>query len=697
MKAPPNAADPHISEGVAFVRRGDYEKAAKSFRRATKIEPMYAVAHNNLGGALVELGRFDSAASSFKRALELNPDYAEAHHNLGVAVRRMGRPHEAIASFNRALKLKPDYADAYNNLGIAFAELGRNEDAIASYSRALQLKPAFALAHNNLGNVLRKLGRPEEAVTCYMRALKLNPAYAEAYYNLALVLRMMNRREEAVECFQRALQLTPGMADCHADLGVTLAELRRPEESIACFARALRLAPDLARARAQMMHQLARICDWDALANETDGVGSLGIDGGTVPPFALLSLDDDPMRHRIRAERFAAANYDIRPLSAFSPPSQRPDRLRVGYFSSDFYDHATMYLMVRLFETSDRSRFTLHAYSFGPVNNDAMRMRTQQAFDVFRDVHSLSDGAIAELARQDGLDIAVDLKGYTQGNRTGLFAHGLAPVQISYLGYPGTSGAPFMDYIIADKTVIPADNQQWFSEKVIYLPHCYQVNDNTRVIAEQGQTRVEAGLPEHAFVFCCFNNTYKITPTEFDIWMRLLRRIEGSVLWLFASTARAEVNLRDAAAKRGVEPSRIVFARQLPLPQHLARHRLADLFLDTFNYNAHTTASDALWAGLPVLTKVGRGFAARVAASLLSALELTDMIAASEGDYEEQAFSLANQPEKLREVRLALEAKRLTSPLFDTAMFARNLEAAYEQVYKRYRDGQPPESITIGS
>lgn len=695
MSPPSKDADLHISQGMACVRRGDYENAVECFERAIGIDPAHAVAHNNLGGALVELGRYDRAVSSFKRALELNPDYAQAHHNLGVALRKMGRRDEAVACISQALKVKPDYADAHNNLGIAFAELNRHEEAIASYSRALQLNPTFALAHNNLGNSLNSLGRREEAVGCYLNALSADPAYAEAYYNLARVLRLLNRREQAVECFRRALQLKPDMADALADLGVVLAELRRPEESAACFMQALRLAPDLTRARAQMMHQLARLCDWDGLAEETKSLAELGVSGDAAPPFALLSFDDDPARNRVRAERFAEATYDVSPPVPPPSPAHRLERLRVGYFSSDFHEHATMHLMARLFETHDRNRFSLYAYSYGPARHDAMRSRVQQAFDVFRDVDSLSDKAMAELARGDGLDIAVDLKGYTQGNRVGVFAHRPAPVQISYLGYPGTLGGSFIDYIIADRVVIPEDQQHYYSEKVIYLPHCYQVNDNTRQIAEQGQTRAEAGLPEEAFVFCCFNNTYKITPTEFDIWMRLLQSVEESVLWLFASTAGAERNLKEAAAKRGVDPSRLVFARSLPLPQHLARHRLADLFLDTFNYNAHTTASDALWAGLPVLTKIGRGFAARVAASLLNTVDLAEMITTSEEGYAALALSLATQPNRLREVRRKLEAKRLASPLFDTALFARNLEAAYQQAYERYFEGLSPDSIVI--
>jgi len=690
-----NPADAQNELGIAYLKQGQHQKALECFKRAAKLDPRFAAAHNNLASTLIELGRPEKALASFKSALQLNPSYAEAHQNLGVALRMLRRHDEAIAQFKRALKLKPDYADAHNNLGIAFDELNQHDEAAACYRRALALKPNFADAHNNLGSVLKTQGRLNEAIQCYMQALKLNPGLAPAYNNLGLVLRLQRRTPEAVECFIRAFTLNPRFADAHLNLGVAYADLRRPEEAVQSFDRAIELQSDLALARAQRMHQRARLCDWTGLETDREFVTTLGVSGGVVPPFSMLSFDDHPMRQRIRAERFASTTYPPRPRPPFPRPDARPERLRIGYFSGDYCNHAMMFLMAGLFEHHDKSRFSLTAFSYGPTADDAMRARVSRAFDVFHDVRLQSDESIAALAKGEGIDVAVDLSGYSERNRAGVFWHGAAPVQINYLGYPGTMGAPFYDYIVADKELIPGDARSAYTESVIYMPHTYQVNDSVRKISDRMFTRPEAGLPEQGFVFCSFNNTYKITPAEFDIWMRLLQRVDGSVLWLLASNARVEINLGIEAAKRGVDPARIIFAKPLPLSEHLARHRLADLFLDTFNYNAHTTASDALWAGLPIVTKLGRSFAARVAGSLLAALDMTALVTASEEEYEQLAFELAADPARLKDIRQRIHANGKTAPLFDTKLFTRHLETAYESAYQRFFDGEPAADFAI--
>jgi protein O-GlcNAc transferase len=369
--------------------------------------------------------------------------------------------------------------------------------------------------------------------------------------------------------------------------------------------------------------------------------------------------------------------------------------LRIGYFSAEFRDHATMYLMARLFELHDRDRFVIHAYSYTSADNDTMRSRIMESVDEFHDVHHLTDSDVAKLCRSHGIDIAIDLKGYTQFSRLGIFSYRVAPVQISYLGYPGTTGAPFIDYIIADEVVIPEAQRIHYSEKIVYLPHSYQVNDDARAIAENIPSRVDAGLPELGFVFCCFNNSFKIGPREFAIWMRLLQRIDGSVLWLFSPGTAARKNLQQYAQRAGVNSDRIVFADKVPHADHLARHRLADLFLDTFNYNAHTTASDALWAGLPVVTKSGQGFPARVAASLLNAIDLAELITTSESDYEQLALELALDPERLAALREKLAVNRRTTALFNTGLFTRHIEDAYEQAYRKFLSGEAPTTILV--
>jgi predicted O-linked N-acetylglucosamine transferase (SPINDLY family) len=570
----------------------------------------------------------------------------------------------------------------------------RPEAAAECYRRALEIDRGFADAHSNLGAALADLGRRDEAIACYQEALQLDPAHADAHNNLGLALRQMLRHEDAAACFRRAVEIKPGFADGHHNLGVTLAELRRPDEAIACFSAALQIEPEHALARAQRLHQQALICDWDAIAADRALIPALGVSGGAAPPFALLALEDDPGRHRLRAERFAREKLPA-PSARPPPPAARPERLRIGYFSGDFHAHAVMYLVVRLFELHDRGRFEVQAFSYGPDKDDAMRARIKAGVDKFHEVRAMRDEDVAALARAEGLDIAVDLSGYTLRSRTGLFAHRAAPVQINYLGYPGAIGAPFIDYIVADRTIIPDEMRQFYSEQVIYLPHTYQPNDNTRPIAERAGSRRDVGLPEQGFVFCCFNNSYKISAAEFDIWMRLLREVEGSVLWLLKTNSLAMQNLQRAATQRDVSPARLIFAESLPLAEHLVRHRLADLFVDTFAYNAHTTASDALWAGLPLVTRLGRGFAARVAASLLNAVGLPELVTQSAEDYAALALRLARDPAALAEVRAKLDANRAIAPLFDSERYARHIENAYEQAYRRCLDGKAPAMIVV--
>jgi protein O-GlcNAc transferase len=354
-----------------------------------------------------------------------------------------------------------------------------------------------------------------------------------------------------------------------------------------------------------------------------------------------------------------------------------------------------MYLMAKVFEAHDPEKFELYAYSFGPDTNDEMRQRLIHAVDVFDDIKEMSDKNIALLARQDKIDIAVDLKGFTKDSRPGIFAYRAAPIQISYLGYPGTMGADFIDYIVADKVVIPPIHQTSYSESIIHLPYSYQVNDNTKMVSDRSITRIEMGLPEQGFVFCCFNNNYKISPAEFDIWMCLLTEVEGSVLWLLKSNHWAKKNLQVEAKKQGVSSERLGFAEKLSQAEHLGRHRLADLFIDTFNYNAHTTTSDALWAGLPVVTKLGQGFAARVAGSLLAAIDMPELITDTEQDYEALILDLATNPERLGAIKLKLAANRLSKPLFNTELFTKHLEDGYQRAYQHYFDGKTPEAIYV--
>ena len=678
--------------GSALARLGQQDAAIACFEKAVAIRPDNADAHNNLGILLATLGRDEEAMAAFGRVIALRPDHADTHSNLGIVLGRRGRMEEAISALRTAVRLSPDHAVAWFNLGNLLKDAARNEEAIAAYRHAIARQPAYIPAYNNLGRLLYGVGRNEDAVQVLSRAVSLKPDFAEAHNNLGVALGNLGRRDEALGHFRQALAIEPRHAEAHYNQGVLLANLGQAEEAIACLDRALALRPAYARARAQRLHQLAMICDWDGLGAEADAVLELGVAGEAVPPYLLLSLDDDPARQLIRARNFVKQYLPAARPAPAPNQDRRPARLAVGYFSADFHEHATMHLMARLLELHDRSRFRIHAFSYGPETGDAMRSRVKDAVDAFHEVRGLGDEEIAALARREGIDIAVDLKGDTKDTRMSLFAHRPAPVQISYLGYPGSMGAPFLDYLVADRTVVPENQRGHYSEALIYLPHTYQANDDTRVIADATPTRQELGLPD-GFVFCCFNNSFKIGSQEFDIWMRLLADVDGSVLWLLKSGA--EKNLGRAAEKCGIDSRRLIFAERVSPAEHLARHARADLFLDTFRYNAHTTASDALWAGLPLLTLPGKSFAARVAASLLHAVGLPELIAKTPEDYEHLALALATDPARIRALKEKLLAARNNAPLFRSTEFARALERGFDKAYARYNAGKPPADIVV--
>jgi predicted O-linked N-acetylglucosamine transferase (SPINDLY family) len=648
--------------------------------------------------ALQRQGRLAEAERIYRELLQRQPGHFAAWHQLGLIALDTQHLEQAAHLIGRAIALKPDLAQAHSDLGMALRKLNRCADALASYDRAIALKPDFAMAYNNRANALLDLKRPAEALASCEQAISLRPDFALAHYNRAVALNVLARFSEAVRACDRAIALAPDFAEAHQVRGHALNYLKRFEAAIAAYDRAVALKPNLTGAEGDRLFAKMRICDWrDFDADSARLIASVRNGEANTSPFpfiAIASSCDD----QLRCAKLWTANHFG---SAAEPLRQGGrddrDRIRIGYFSADFHGHATGYLAAELFEIHDRSRFELIAFSFGPEDTGEMRQRLRAAFDQFIDVRNLSDRAVAAFASKLEIDIAVDLKGFTTDSRTGIFALRPAPVQVSYLGYPGTMGADFIDYLIADRVLIPAASRRCFAEKIAYLPNSYQVNGRGRQVADRTFTRSELGLPEAAFVFCCFNNNYKINPATFDSWMRLLKRVAGSVLWLFEDNAGAAANLRREAAARGVDPERIIFAGRMALPEHLARHRLADLFLDTLPCNAHTTASDALWAGLPVVTQIGETFAGRVAASLLTALGLPELIAPTAQAYEELAFELAVDAGKRAAITRKLADNRLTTPLFDAALFARHIEAAYAAMHARQRAGLPPDHIDVAT
>jgi predicted O-linked N-acetylglucosamine transferase (SPINDLY family) len=692
----PNNAEAYSNRGNALQALEQYQPALESLDRAIQLNPDLAEAHSNRGSTLYVLRRYQEALQSCDRAIQLKPGLAEVHSNRGSALQALRQYQPALESYETAIRIKLDYAVAHANRGGALHSLGRYREALESCDRAIQIDPHLASAYANRANALIGLERYQQALDSSDRAIQLNARLAEAHNARGTALQALRQHHAALESFNRAIDVDPSYIDAHCNRGSILYELQDCQAALESYNRALRLGPAREYLPGMRLLMKRSICDWEDIEAQTRELEAR-IDRGEMAanPFILLPLTDSPALQRKAAEIYAR---DKCPLAACAAlPARRPRQLkiRVGYFSADFRNHAISYLMAGLFERHDRSQFEILGFSFGPDTGDEMRTRVSAAMDRFVDVSSLPDRAVAELSRELAVDIAVDLMGYTRGSRPGIFAQRAAPIQVSYLGYPGTMGADFIDYLIADSTLIPEASRLHYSEKIVSLPHSFQVTDSGQLLASTPCSRTQHRLPEQGFVFCCFNNTCKITPAVFDIWMRILARVEGSVLWLLEDTPAAGANLRQQARRRGIDPQRLIFAARVPLPEHQSRQRLAGLFLDTLPFNAGATASPALWAGLPVLTRVGESFAGRMAASLLRAIDLPELITTSEAAYEALAADLALHPGRLHEIRRKLERNHLTTPLFDTAAFTRHLEAAYTAMHARYHANLPPDHIHI--
>ena len=564
-------------------------------------------------------------------------------HERAIAAFQRGEPEAAVDLLRAAIEANPESAVAVNDLGSILAQMGRTNEAIPEFRRAIELAPGYPEAHNNLANLYQMTGNLEEAVASYHTALRLRPEYAEAYRNLASALRRLGKTEEATAALAKAVSINPGYIDAIAIL----------------------------------VHQLKDLCDWrtvDDLTNQL--IHSVESGSGAVNPFVFLTLETTPRQQRRCAEQWAQARRLEASIVAQAPVNR--DRITIGYLSADFQEHATAHLISELFELHDRARFRIIGYSYGADDGSAARARLRGAFDLFVDLEHASHTSAAARIRADRTDILVDLKGFTTDARPEIMALRPAPIQVSYLGYPGTMGSRAIDYVLVDRFAVPPDQHEHFTETLVYLPHCYQVNDRRRPIAP-AHSREEYGLPASGFVFCCFNSSHKITPAVFDIWMRLLKQIPGSVLWLLEPRPATMANLRreaEARLKGGSE--RLIFAPTVPNTEHLARFAVADLFLDTLPYNAHTLTSDALWGGCPVLTSAGETFAARVAGSILHAAGLPELVTSNLEEYEAAALRLANNRAELEMLRARIQKSRTEAPLFDTPRFARAIETAFE-------------------
>lgn len=685
-----------VQRAVALHGRGQAAAAAALCEQILAQDPGHFDALHLLGVIEGGAGRVAAAIGHLNAAVAARPESVLAWRNLGFAQERAGRPEAAIASYGKAVAIDPGSAEAWTGLANALLSLGRVEESIESYRQAIAANPAFINAHTNLAAALARDGRHAEAIASCRAALALSPQKIEARMNLGHSLRALNRFGEALESFRAVLGIRPNHAEAHVAIGNIQSTARRYGDAVASYRKALAIAPDDTATLAMCVYAQRRMCAWPDIAPMTARLLDRVRAGNTaVAPMTLLAIADDPGAHLACARRVWAGT-NAAPAPAPGVRRAGDWRIRLGYLSADFREHAVATHIAPLAERHDRTRFEVLAFAHGPDDGSAMRRRLDRAFDAVIDVQQATDAELAGKIAAREIDILVELMGHTKGSRAGVLARRPAPVQVHYLGYPGTTGADFIDYQIVDPFVVPPEGQAYYTEKLAYLRDCFQINDRERPVADRVFRRGEHGLPENGFVFCSFNNAYKITPQMFDIWMRLLDAVPGSVLWLSVGDPVALANLQREAAARGVAPQRLVFAGRIESPaEHLARYRLADLFLDTLPYNAHATASDALWAGLPVLTCAGRGFAARVAGSLLRAVGLAELVTGDLGAYEALALGLAREPERLGVLRRRLAGARSTAPLFDTGRTCRQIESAYRQMWETWCRGAPPRSFAV--
>ena len=701
----PAAMQDKLERALSCHQAGRLAEADRLYTEILAKEPEHADALNLLGVVRLDEGDAAAAAELIEKAIAVNPDHAEAHCNLGVALTHRGELEAAVAAYRRAVTLKPDFAQAYYNLGVALGSLGQVAEAVSACRKVVELNPNHAQAHNNLGGALRYQGEMAAAAAAYRRAVALRPGYAEAYFNLGIVLNDQGKRTEAAAAYREAVKLKPDFVEARSNLGRALCELGEFEEAAALFRGDLARDPDDDIAQAMLVFALQRICDWqglEAAAGRMDELIDLALDQHTRPaetPFVNLSRCNEAPRNlaiaKAWSEEVTGRMSDLEdqlPASIQRPPGEK---IRIGYLSGDFRDHAMAHLTVSVYGLHDRERFEISAYSYGPDDGSDYRKRIAEGCDNFVDIREWSDIDAARRIRKDGIDILVDLKGHTVDARLEICALRPAPVQAAYLGFPGSSGAEFFDYVLTDRIVTPEDQAAYYTEKFVYLPHCYQVNDHTLEISDRPLRRADFALPEEGFVFCSFNQSYKLEPVMWEVWMAILRSVPGAVLWLYCRNETARRNLGREAAERGVDPERIVFAETLPKPEHLARLGLADLFLDTRVYNAHTTASDALWAGVPLITLQGSHFVSRVASSLLTAIGLPELITHGLDDYQALAVRLARDRAVLAALRKKLSQNRLSEPLFDTPRFARGLEQAYLMMWQLHAAGEPPRRLEV--
>jgi protein O-GlcNAc transferase len=685
----------NYSLGITYQNQGELQEALKCFLKVAQMKPDFAEVHNNISIIFYELNNFDLAIQHLNCALSIEPSYAEAYFNLGNIYIEMGDLEESVESYQRALKINPNFLEVLNNLGSVYKDLNQLDKSLESLQKALKLNPEYLDALNNVGLAYVELGQIELAVDAYNKAISIDSKYVFAHNNLGIALNLLYQYDEAQKCFEQALQLKPNYFDAHVNYANLMIYFDNFDKALKSYECAIELNPNADYIYGDIIHTKMYLCMWNELPNYLNKLYEK-IENGekAIGPFALSALSDDPetifsATKLYRNDKFPKSNL-LPKISQYS----YHEKIQIGYFSADFRDHPVSTLTVELYEKHDRSKFEVHAFSYGPDTKDDLNLRIKSGVDHFHNVRKMSDKEIVLLARSLEIDIAVDLGGFTENARARVFSMSSAPIQLSYIGYLGTMGASYYDYLIADETIIPEESQRYYSEKIIYLPH-FQANDSKQSYNPSSFSRKDLDLPENSFVFCCFNKNYKYTPECFDSWARILEHVENSVLFIFISNKTAEINLKKEIVNRGIDKSRLIFGKKLERAEYLGRLKIADLFLDTHPYNAGATSSDALRVGLPVLTRLGNSFASRMGASILRSINLPELITKTQREYELLAIELATNPKRLKSIKKSLNRNISSSALFDTQLFTKNIESAYKIIYERYHNKQNHKNIYI--
>ncbi len=688
-----------FQEALTFFQKGQIVKAEKICSELEKEQPENFNNLNLLSIILFRKKKFKEAIKIIQKSIKINPNQAEANNNLGLMLMNTNKINDAILYFIKSIEVDKNFADAYNNLGIAYKELENFDRAIASWEKLIKIQPQSFKAHNNIGNIYMEKNNNILAIKYYNKAIAIEKNFYLPYFNRGNAFQKLGKINDSIESFSQAIELNPKYSEAFYNRGNSYRDINKLDFALNDYIFAYKLNPNLKNLFGNIFATKNNLCDWENYnENLTYLKNQIMNNKSVMSPFTSLSAFDSTKIQDKVAKIHLITNYKEKFKNKkinFFNKNKVSKKIKIGYFSSDFKKHAMSHLLSEVFENHDKSNFEIYGFLLTKINKDEMTNRIANSFDHFIDVSDKTSKEISELSRKTEIDIAIDLMGYTKSNRFEIFLEKCAPVQINYLGYSATSGSQSLDYIIADNTLINDDNKSDYSEKIIYMPDTFMPNGFKDIKLQNGLQRKDFGLSDNSFVFCCFNKQYKFTPYIFDIWMDLLKEIKESSLWLLANNNQTVKNLKKEAEKRNIDSNRIIFAHGLPLQQHLSRHKLADLFLDTFPYGAHTTCGDSLWSGLPVLTLKGNTFASRVSSSLLKAINLEELITNSVDEYKTVAISLAKNPQKLNTIRKKLKINKNKSLLFDTKNYTKNLEAAYKLIFKRYNEKKPAENFKI--